>query len=91
LYAEHAIMAAERGKHIVVEKPMATTLEEASRVVEAAERNGVKLLAGHTRAFVTPIRAMRRLIASGRHGGLRALNIWSYFGLDVTTAYPRRT
>jgi len=78
LHAEHAIMAAERGKHIVVEKPMATTLEDASRMVEAAERNGVKLLAGHTRAFVTPIRAMRRLIASGRYGDLRALNIWSY-------------
>ena len=78
LHADHAIMAAERGKHVVVEKPMATTLEDAQRMVEAAERNGVKLLAGHTRAFVTPIRAMRRLIVSERHGKLRALNIWSY-------------
>ena len=78
LHAEHAIMAAERGKHVVVEKPMATTLEDANRMVEAAERNGVRLLAGHTRAFATPIRAMRRLIVSGRHGDLRALNIWSY-------------
>ncbi len=77
-HAEHAVLAAERGKHIVVEKPMATTLEDAARMVEAAERHGVKMLAGHTRAFTTPIRAMRRLIASGRHGGLRALNIWAY-------------
>jgi phthalate 4,5-cis-dihydrodiol dehydrogenase len=77
-HAEHAILAAEHGKHIVVEKPMATTLDDAERMVEAAERHGVKMLAGHTRAFTTPIRAMRRLIASGRHGELRALNIWSY-------------
>ena len=40
LHADHAIMAAERGKHVVVEKPMATTLEDANRMVEAAERNG---------------------------------------------------
>lgn len=77
-HAEHAILAARHGKHIVVEKPMATTLEDAARMVEAAERHGVKLLAGHTRAFTLPIRSMRKLIASGRHGDLRALNIWSY-------------
>ncbi len=77
-HAEHAILAAEHGKHIVVEKPMATTLADAARMVEAAERHGVKMLAGHTRAFTTPIRALRRLIESGRYGGLRALNIWSY-------------
>src|SRR5207244_7025843 len=47
-------------------------------MVEAAERNGVKLLAGHTRAFTLPIRAMRRVIESGKYGRLRALNIWSY-------------
>ena len=76
-HAEHAILAAEHGKHIVVEKPMATTLADAARMVEAAERHGVKMLAGHTRAFTTPIRALRRLIESGRYGGLRALNIWS--------------
>jgi len=43
-----------------------------------AEKNGVKLLAGHTRAFTLPIRAMRRVIESGKYGKLRALNIWSY-------------
>ncbi len=77
-HAEHAIMAAEHGKHIVVEKPMATNLADAMRMVEAAEKYGVKLLAGHTRAFTIPVRAMRKLIASGRHGQLRALNIWAY-------------
>lgn len=77
-HAEHTILAASHGKHIVVEKPMAISLEEAGRMVEAAERNGIHLLAGHTRAFVTPVRAMRRIITSGHYGDLRALNIWSY-------------
>ena len=77
-HAEHTILAANHGKHVVVEKPMAISLAEAERMVEAAERNGVKLLAGHTRAFTLPIRAMRKVIVSGRYGQLRALNIWAY-------------
>jgi phthalate 4,5-cis-dihydrodiol dehydrogenase len=77
-HAQHTILAAEHGKHVVVEKPMAISLDEAERMVEAAERNRVKLLAGHTRAFTLPIRAMRKVIASGRYGQLRALNIWAY-------------
>ncbi|HEY2202066.1 MAG TPA: hypothetical protein VGH56_09260, partial [Solirubrobacteraceae bacterium] len=43
-----------------------------------ADKNGTKLLAGHTRAFTLPIRAMRRVIESGKYGQLRSLNIWSY-------------
>jgi phthalate 4,5-cis-dihydrodiol dehydrogenase len=77
-HAEHTILAASHGKHVVVEKPMAVTLADAERMVEAADKHGVKLLAGHTRAFTLPIRAMRRVIESGKYGQLRALNIWSY-------------
>ncbi len=77
-HAEHAILAAQYGKHIVVEKPMAITLAQAAQMVEAADKYGVKLLAGHTRAFIRPIRAMRKMIESGRYGALRALNIWAY-------------
>jgi predicted dehydrogenase len=77
-HAEHTILAANHGKHVVVEKPMAVTLADAQRMVEAADRNSIKLLAGHTRAFTLPIRAMRRVIESGKYGQLRALNIWSY-------------
>jgi phthalate 4,5-cis-dihydrodiol dehydrogenase len=77
-HAEHTILAASHGKHVVVEKPMAVTLQDAERMVDAADKHGVKLLAGHTRAFTLPIRAMRRVIQSGKYGKLRALNIWSY-------------
>ncbi len=77
-HAEHTILAARSGKHVVVEKPMAVTLADAARMVEAADKHGVKLLAGHTRAFTLPIRAMRKVIESGKYGQLQALNIWSY-------------
>src|SRR5712692_6461994 len=47
LHAEHVIAAAERGKHAIVEKPMALTLDECESMNHAAERHGVKLLCGH--------------------------------------------
>ena len=45
-HCPHTVLAAEHGKHVVSEKPMAVSLQEAERMVEAAERNRVKLLCG---------------------------------------------
>lgn len=77
-HAEHTILAANHGKHVVVEKPMALSLAQAEEMVRAAERNGVKLMAGHTRAYTLPIRAMRKIIVSGKLGRLRAINVIAY-------------
>jgi phthalate 4,5-cis-dihydrodiol dehydrogenase len=78
LHAEHAITAAEHKKHIIVEKPMAMTLEECEAMNEAAERNGVKLLCGHTHSFDPPIRKMRQLVTSGELGKLCMIHTWNY-------------
>ncbi len=77
-HAEHAILAANHGKHIVVEKPMALDLKQAAAMIEAADKNNVKLLAGHTRSFTLPIRAMRKVLQSGRVGELRAMSLVAY-------------
>ncbi len=77
-HCEHAIEAMRRGKHVVVEKPMAVTLDEADRMVEAARANGVLLLAGHTRSLSIWNRAIRRLVVSGELGALGAIHIWAY-------------
>lgn len=77
-HCEHAVEALEHGKHVVVEKPMAISLEEADRMVEAADRHGKKLIAGHTNSFELPVRAMRKVVRSGQLGDLRAVHIWSY-------------
>jgi len=77
-HAEHAIIAANHGKHVVVEKPMALSLEQAEGIIEAAEKNGVKLLAGHTQSFSLPIRTMRKIIISGELGKLCAIHIMAY-------------
>jgi phthalate 4,5-cis-dihydrodiol dehydrogenase len=77
-HAPHTITAANAGKHVVVEKPMALNLEQAEQMVEAAERNGVKLMAGHTRSYTLPVRAMRAVVKSSRLGALRAIHLWAY-------------
>ncbi|HEV2668213.1 MAG TPA: Gfo/Idh/MocA family oxidoreductase, partial [Blastocatellia bacterium] len=51
LHAEHVIAAAERGKHAIVEKPMALSIAECDAMNEAAEKHNIKLLCGHTHSF----------------------------------------
>ncbi|HEX9446029.1 MAG TPA: Gfo/Idh/MocA family oxidoreductase, partial [Candidatus Binatia bacterium] len=77
-HCEHVITAAERGKHAVVEKPMALSIAECEKMVAAVEKHKVKLLCGHTQSFNPAIRAMRRAIKSGELGAVRALQTWMY-------------
>src|SRR5438309_6673705 len=77
-HAPHTIMAAEHGKHVVVEKPMAISLAEAEKMIEAVEKNKVKLLCGHTQSYGPHIRTMRKIIQSGELGRLCALHVWAY-------------
>ena len=62
LHAKHVIAAAERGKHVIVEKPMATSIAECDAMNQAAEKYGVKLLCGHTHSFDPPIRKIREIV-----------------------------
>ena len=78
LHAEQTLLAARHGKHVVVEKPMAMTLEDALAMNAAADQYGVKLLAGHTHSFDPPIRKMREIIRSGEMGKLCMLNSWNF-------------
>lgn len=78
LHKEHAITAAEHGKHVIVEKPMAVTLEEAGEMIEAAERNGVKMVVGPSQSFEPPIREMRGIVEGGSLGRVRMIHNW-YF------------
>ena len=77
-HAPHTITAANAGKHVVVEKPMAISLHEAEQMIEASIKNKIKLLCGHTQSFGPHIRTMRRIIRSGELGPLRALHVWAY-------------
>jgi phthalate 4,5-cis-dihydrodiol dehydrogenase len=78
LHAKHVIAAAERGKHVIVEKPMALSIAECDAMNEAAEKHGVKLLCGHTHSFDPPIRKIRAIVKSGELGKLCMINTWNY-------------
>jgi predicted dehydrogenase len=80
LHAEMAIAAAEAGKHILCEKPMALTLAEAVSMKEAADRAGVKLMVGLTHRFLTFNQKGKELIEGGAIG--RPLIIRSRFAHD---------
>ncbi len=78
LHAEHTIIAAECGKHVICEKPMAITMDEANRMVEAVERYGVRYVQGHSKIHRPSIKAMAELIASGRLGRVYHINTLNY-------------
>src|SRR5438132_983408 len=78
MHAEHVVMAANHGKHVVSEKPMALNVEQCEQMVEAADRNGVLLSCGHTFSLSPGIQTMRRVIQSGELGRLISLSVWLY-------------
>ncbi len=75
-HAQHAILAAQCGKHVLVEKPMALTLEECAAMIAAAQ--GVHLVVGHSHSFDAPILRARALIAGGDFGTVRMINTLNY-------------
>jgi len=78
LHAEHVITAAKHGKHAIVEKPMALSIEQCEAMNEAAENYGTKLLCGHTHSFDPPIRKIREIVKNGDLGKLCMINTWNY-------------
>ncbi len=65
LHASCAESAAEAGKDIFVEKPLAINVNEGKKIVSAAKRNGVKLMVGYDMRFAPPFRILRKKIQSG--------------------------
>ncbi len=77
-HAEHVCLAAAYGKHVLVEKPMALTLEECTRMVDATLRAGVHLIVGHSHSFNAPIKRCREIIDSGVYGAVKMITALNY-------------
>ncbi len=89
LHAEQAIMAANAGKHVLVEKPMATTVADCDRMIQAARRAGVKLGVISQRRFYPPVLRVKEAIEAGKIGepvlGVLMMFGWrspEYYGMD---------
>jgi len=68
LHAPVSIDALNAGKHVLCEKPMATSREEAEQMIEAAEKNGKKLMIAHNQRFVSSHEKAKAMIESGEIG-----------------------
>jgi phthalate 4,5-cis-dihydrodiol dehydrogenase len=77
-HAAHGVLAAEHGKHLLIEKPLALTLEDCDAVIAAANRAGVRLVVGHSHSFDAPILRLRALIGSGAFGPVRMITAFNY-------------
>ncbi|SER67285.1 Predicted dehydrogenase [Gracilibacillus ureilyticus] len=67
-HAEIAIAAAEAGKHIITEKPLALTVDEAQKMLEAVKKNNVKHMICHNYRFVPAVQFAKKLIEEGKIG-----------------------
>ena len=72
LHAEIAIAAMQAGKHVLLEKPIASNLEQAEQVVLAAQNTDVVLMVEMTHRFYPPLIEARQFIAGGRLGRILA-------------------
>jgi predicted dehydrogenase len=68
LHAEQAVAAAEAGKHVLCEKPMALDVDGCQRMVGAARSKGVRLGVAYYRHLYPVVRRLRELLASGEIG-----------------------
>lgn len=91
LHAPVSIAALEAGCHVLCEKPMATSKEEAEQMIEAAERHHSKLMIAHNQRFVPSHRKAKELIDSGEIGKIYSFRTtfghagpesWSVDGAD---------
>ena len=89
LHAEQASAAAESGKHVLCEKPMAMNVAECDRMLAAAEANGVKLGIAYYRHFYPVVRRMKELMESGEIGKPIVAQVDAFEWFNPTLSDPR--
>ncbi|WP_449393289.1 Gfo/Idh/MocA family oxidoreductase [Eoetvoesiella caeni] len=77
-HADHVQVVAAAGKAILVEKPLAISMEDCTRIVELADRAKAPIIVGHSHSFNGPVLHAASLLSSGRFGGVRMLNALNY-------------
>lgn len=70
-HVEVALACLEAGKHVLVEKPLATTVADAQKLVAVAEERGLVLMCDHTYCYTPVVRRIRALVAAGELGEIR--------------------
>jgi len=77
-HLDHVKLAASHGKHVLVEKPMALSVDDCREMIEAARSAGVKLLVGHSHSYDLPYLRTRDLIRKRTYGRVRMINALNF-------------
>lgn len=78
LHGKFTVQAAEAGKHVFCEKPMALTLAETDEMIRACSDAGVELMIGHCIRFWPEYALLKQLTAGGSLGKLLSINLTRY-------------
>ena len=89
LHVTQAIAAAEAGKHVLCEKPMAMNVAECDRMIEAARNHGVLLGVAYYRHFYPVIERIKEIIKSGEIGVPAVVQIDAFEWFDPAAGDPR--
>lgn len=89
VHAEQTIAAAEAGKHVLCEKPMALNVEECDRMIAACSSNNVQLGIAYYRRFYPVIERVRQIIASGEIGKVVFAQMNAFEYVDLPPDDPR--
>jgi phthalate 4,5-cis-dihydrodiol dehydrogenase len=77
-HAEHASMALESKKHVLIEKPMTIDIAGAEQMIATAKRNGVLLAVNVKHSFEPRVLRLREMARTGELGRLRMINSWRF-------------
>jgi phthalate 4,5-cis-dihydrodiol dehydrogenase len=88
LHAQHTGIALDRKKHVLIEKPMAVSLEEADEMIARAERNGVLLGVNVKHSFEARIQRIREFAQNGELGKLRMIQNWRFVDWIIRPRSP---
>jgi predicted dehydrogenase len=87
LHEQIALPFLERGVAVLVEKPMARTLEEADRMIAAARTSGATLAVGHTERYNPAVAAVLPLVTSPRFIEVHRLGVFPERSLDIDVVF----
>ena len=91
-HGDQVVAAAEAGKHVIVEKPMALTLQECDQMIEACEAAGKVLMVGQVMRYYPVNRKIKEMISQGAIGKVGHMMRRRYSYFDTTkpdSRYPK--
>lgn len=89
LHAEQTIAAAENGKHVLCEKPMALNSAECTRMIDACKANGVKLGIAYYRHLFPAVNRIKEIITSGEIGEIAHIQANNFENFNLPAGAPR--